>query len=153
MLLVILFVTKLLIKRAKGYIWQEAKDNPAGNYMFKVNNRNTRTRCKICSKLTIKISLSVIFLLTLNTFIYLFIYLFIYSFIHLFIYSFIYLFIFNWREKSQPWTQVTVYKSVKRKKQMLARALILSYKLCINILREPVKNHKLKTKLSESINE
>ena len=27
---------------------------PAGNYMFKVNNRNTRTRCDICSKLTIK---------------------------------------------------------------------------------------------------
>ena len=24
-----------------------------GNYMFKVNNRNTRTRCEICSKLTI----------------------------------------------------------------------------------------------------
>ena len=21
---------------------------PAGNYMFKVNNRNTRTRCEIC---------------------------------------------------------------------------------------------------------
>ena len=30
--------------------------NPAGNYMFKVNNRNTRARCEICSKLTIKIS-------------------------------------------------------------------------------------------------
>ena len=29
--------------------------NPAGNYLFKVNNRNTRTRCQICSKLTIKI--------------------------------------------------------------------------------------------------
>ena len=29
---------------------------PAGNYMFKVNNRNTRTRCEICSKLTIKIA-------------------------------------------------------------------------------------------------
>ena len=28
--------------------------NPAGNCMFKVNNRNTRTRCEICSKLTIK---------------------------------------------------------------------------------------------------
>ena len=27
-----------------------------GNYMFKVNNRNTRTRCEICSKLTIKTS-------------------------------------------------------------------------------------------------
>ena len=26
----------------------------AGNYMFKVNNKNSRTRCKICSKLTIK---------------------------------------------------------------------------------------------------
>ena len=29
-------------------------DYPAGNCMFKVNNRNTRTRCEICSKLTIK---------------------------------------------------------------------------------------------------
>ena len=29
--------------------------NTAGNYMFKVNNRNTRTRCEICSKLTLKI--------------------------------------------------------------------------------------------------
>ena len=27
---------------------------PTGNYMFKVNNRNTRARCEICSKLTIK---------------------------------------------------------------------------------------------------
>ena len=27
---------------------------PAGNYMFKVNNGNTRTKCEICSKLTIK---------------------------------------------------------------------------------------------------
>ena len=27
---------------------------PAGNYRLKVNNRNTRTRCEICSKLTIK---------------------------------------------------------------------------------------------------
>ena len=27
---------------------------PAVNCMFKVNNRNTRTRCEICSKLTIK---------------------------------------------------------------------------------------------------
>ena len=28
---------------------------PANNYMFKVNNRNTRARFEICSKLTIKI--------------------------------------------------------------------------------------------------
>ena len=28
---------------------------PAGNYIFKVNNRNIRIRCEICSKLTIKI--------------------------------------------------------------------------------------------------
>ena len=26
---------------------------PAGIYLLKVNNRNTRTRCEICSKLTI----------------------------------------------------------------------------------------------------
>ena len=30
-------------------------NHPAGNYMFKVNNINTKTRCEICSKLTIKI--------------------------------------------------------------------------------------------------
>ena len=29
--------------------------NPVGIYLLKVNNRNTRTRCEICSKLTIKI--------------------------------------------------------------------------------------------------
>ena len=28
---------------------------PASNYIFKVNNVNTKTRCEICSKLTIKI--------------------------------------------------------------------------------------------------
>ena len=28
--------------------------NSARNYRFKVNNRNTKTRCEICSKLTIK---------------------------------------------------------------------------------------------------
>ena len=27
---------------------------PANIYLFKVNNRNTRKRCKICSKLAIK---------------------------------------------------------------------------------------------------
>ena len=27
---------------------------PAGNYMFKVNNRNTRTSFEVCSKLAIK---------------------------------------------------------------------------------------------------
>ena len=27
---------------------------PVGVYLFKVNNRNTRTRCEICSKLTVK---------------------------------------------------------------------------------------------------
>ena len=29
--------------------------DPAGIYMFKVDKRNTRTRCEICSNLTIKI--------------------------------------------------------------------------------------------------
>ena len=29
-------------------------NNPAGNYIFEVNNRNTRARCEKCSKLTLK---------------------------------------------------------------------------------------------------
>ena len=41
-----------LVFCAVGY---SSSSYPAGNYMFKVNNRNTRTRCEICSKLTIKI--------------------------------------------------------------------------------------------------
>ena len=33
-------------------MWQSS--NPAGIYLLQVNNRNNRTRCEICSKLTIK---------------------------------------------------------------------------------------------------
>ena len=29
-------------------------NNPAGIYLLKINKKNTRTRCEICSKLTIK---------------------------------------------------------------------------------------------------
>ena len=29
---------------------------PSGDYMFKVSDKGTRTRCKMCSKLTIKTS-------------------------------------------------------------------------------------------------
>ena len=32
----------------------EVKLFPANIYLFKVNNRNTRKRCEICSKLTIQ---------------------------------------------------------------------------------------------------
>ena len=38
------FIEKDLIKKL----------SPGGNYKFKVNNRNTRTRCEICSNVTIK---------------------------------------------------------------------------------------------------
>ena len=38
---------KPLIKTLRKY--------PAGIYLLKVNNRNTKTKCEICSKLTIKI--------------------------------------------------------------------------------------------------
>ena len=31
-------------------------NNPVGNYLFKVNSRNTRTRCETCLRLTIKTS-------------------------------------------------------------------------------------------------
>ena len=35
-------------------VWEWKKMFLAGNCMFKVNNRNTRTRYKICSKLTVQ---------------------------------------------------------------------------------------------------
>ena len=38
----------------KNNIALQQMNYPAGNYMFKVSNRSTRTRCEICSKLTIK---------------------------------------------------------------------------------------------------
>ena len=44
----------------KVHLWNG--NFPAGNYMFRVNNRNTRTRCEIYSELTIKWYLSVIFI-------------------------------------------------------------------------------------------
>ena len=34
--------------------FQSTEKHPAGNYIFKVNSRNTRTRFEICSKLTTK---------------------------------------------------------------------------------------------------
>ena len=34
--------------------FEQVDTNPAGNYIFKVINRSTRTRCEICSKSTIK---------------------------------------------------------------------------------------------------
>ena len=36
-----------------GEVLQQ-RNYPAGIYLFKANNRNTRTMCEICSKLTIK---------------------------------------------------------------------------------------------------
>ena len=51
-------------------VWQncDAGYGPAGIYLLKVNNRNTRTRCEICSKLTINTPELVYLLLTLNIF-------------------------------------------------------------------------------------
>ena len=77
----VILMTSQLTKSMKWFlIWKtwtcliyETKKTfiSAGNYMFKVNNRNTRTRYEICSKLTIKIPerrLLVSLLLTLNIF-------------------------------------------------------------------------------------
>ena len=47
-------------KYIKFFLWETSRFSlhvllpiPAGIYLLKVNNRNTRTRCEICSKLTI----------------------------------------------------------------------------------------------------
>ena len=53
-----------------GRKWFESgNERTDGIYLFKVNNRNTRTRCEICSKLTIKPGVFMVsLLLTLNIF-------------------------------------------------------------------------------------
>ena len=45
----------------------QISNNPAGNYVFKVNNRNIRATCEICSKL-IKLTINNLLLtkLTIN---------------------------------------------------------------------------------------
>ena len=40
---------------AEEYIQFRKWATPAGIYLLKLNNRNTRTRCEMCSKLTLKI--------------------------------------------------------------------------------------------------
>ena len=41
-------------KSTSMFTFNNGNYNPAGIYMFEVNNRNTRTMCEICSRLTIK---------------------------------------------------------------------------------------------------
>ena len=43
-----------LLRLKKHSIWQSRTSLPVNIYLFKVNNRNIRKRCEICSKLTIK---------------------------------------------------------------------------------------------------
>ena len=38
-----------------GMIEFQVTCNPAGIYLFKVNSKNTKTRCEMCSKLTINV--------------------------------------------------------------------------------------------------
>ena len=60
---IIFFVTEFLVFNVnilKANIPREIGNitkilvNPVGTYMFKVNNTSTKTKCEICSKLTIK---------------------------------------------------------------------------------------------------
>ena len=46
---------KIYQKNFTDKVKQSEKLYPAGNYVFNVNNRNTRKKCEICPKLTIKI--------------------------------------------------------------------------------------------------
>ena len=48
-------VRKSFINNAYDGVSNFSRGNPAGIYLLKVNNRNTRTRCEIYSKLTVKI--------------------------------------------------------------------------------------------------
>ena len=64
------FITKCdrLLLESSPDITKCDKLFPAGNYIFKVNKRNTRTRCEICSKLKVKLYVLVSLLLNLNIF-------------------------------------------------------------------------------------
>ena len=50
-----LLKVELLIFRMLLFIFLCDRYNPADIYLLKVKNKNTKTKCKICSKLTIKI--------------------------------------------------------------------------------------------------
>ena len=57
--------------KSHGKFMKKFSRNLFGIYLLKVNNRNTRTRCEICSELTIKDTIGVVLvslLLTLNIF-------------------------------------------------------------------------------------
>ena len=56
-------VTKKKKKKLVFVLWTPL---PANIYVFQVNNKNTRRKCKICSKSTIKTPVLVFLLLTLN---------------------------------------------------------------------------------------
>ena len=47
-------ITQLAFTSSKLKIETLEPDNPVGIYLLKVNNRNTRTRCEIFSKLIVK---------------------------------------------------------------------------------------------------
>ena len=47
-------VNKIKLTIVIKFTAHEVKQSPAGIYLLKVNNRNSRKRCEICSKLTIK---------------------------------------------------------------------------------------------------
>ena len=49
-------ISIMKIEPVKQLWWKFLWKYPAGICMFKVNNRNTRTRCEICSELIIKTS-------------------------------------------------------------------------------------------------
>ena len=53
------FLSKITYKMLRLPSWENItcrSFQPSGIYLLKVNNRNTATRCEICSKLTIKIN-------------------------------------------------------------------------------------------------
>ena len=49
-----IFYTVSFLLKVNSTISSCNPSHPVCNYMFKVNSRNTRTRCELCSKLTIK---------------------------------------------------------------------------------------------------
>ena len=52
--LVLMSTKELIVPKVRAFSFASLSSFPAAKRMFKFNNRNTRTRCDICSKLAVK---------------------------------------------------------------------------------------------------
>ena len=85
----------IFAKQSIGDVWQGLY--PAGNYMFKINKKSTRTRCEICLMLAIKRHRSGVFIVNFEHISHLF------QFIYIYIHTLLYYFFINFKQVNTGW--------------------------------------------------